>query len=65
MGTMSLNYIGLIAPIIEAMKEQQAEISALRATNQGLRATNRDLHTRLNRIETYLATDRPPSQHRE
>lgn len=31
MGTLSLNYQGMIAPMVEAMKEQQTEIDSLRA----------------------------------
>lgn len=35
-GTLSLNYTGLIAPMIEAMKEQQAQIEDLKAMNAAL-----------------------------
>lgn len=35
-GTKSLNYIGLIGPLVEAMKEQQVEIRALRDMNSQL-----------------------------
>lgn len=35
-GTLSLNYTGLIAPMIEAMKEQQAQIDDLKAMNAAL-----------------------------
>jgi hypothetical protein len=35
-GTLSLNYTGLIAPMIEAMKEQQAQIDELKAMNAAL-----------------------------
>lgn len=37
-GTLGVNYNGLIAPMIEAMKEQQREIEALRAEIQTLKA---------------------------
>jgi trimeric autotransporter adhesin len=35
-GTLSLNYTGLIAPMIEAMKEQQAQIDELKKMNASL-----------------------------
>ena len=38
MGTLSVNYVGLIAPMIEAIKEQQKQIEALRAENKALTA---------------------------
>jgi hypothetical protein len=37
-GTLSLNYTGLIAPMIEATKEQQAQIAELKAMNAALLA---------------------------
>ena len=37
-GTKSLNYLGLIAPMVEAMKQQQAEIEALKAEVEVLKA---------------------------
>jgi hypothetical protein len=36
MGTLSVNYIGLIAPMVEALKEQQAQISTLERQNAAL-----------------------------
>jgi hypothetical protein len=36
MGTLSVNYIGLIAPMVEAMKVQQAQIRALEERNEML-----------------------------
>jgi type II secretory pathway component PulM len=36
MKTKSVNYVGLIAPMIEAMKEQQAQIDELKAMNAAL-----------------------------
>ncbi|MCB9989243.1 MAG: tail fiber domain-containing protein [Rhodospirillales bacterium] len=36
--TQSLNYVGMIAPLVAAIKEQQAEIEALRAEIEALKA---------------------------
>lgn len=37
-GTLSMNYTGLIAPLVEAIKEQQKEIEALKAEIEALKA---------------------------
>jgi hypothetical protein len=36
MGTMSVNYVGLIAPMVEAIKELKTENDELKTTNKGL-----------------------------
>ena len=41
-GTLGVNYQGLIAPMIEAIKEQQAEIDALKARIEALEAPQTD-----------------------
>ncbi len=43
MGTKSVNYVGFIAPLIEAVNAQQAQLEDLQAENDGLRAELRDL----------------------
>lgn len=48
-GTMGVSYNGLIAPIIEAIKEQQTQIEAVKAENEALR----------NRIQELEADQRP------
>ena len=48
---MRVNYIGMIAPLIEANKEQQAEIKALKASNDKLKAANDNLDARLKVLE--------------
>lgn len=48
-GMLSLNYTGLIAPMIEAIKEQQAQIDELKAANNNLLA----------RIEALEAAQQP------
>lgn len=39
-GTLGVNYQGLIAPMIEAIKEQQAQIEALKTKIEELEARN-------------------------
>ena len=51
MGTMSINYIGLIAPIVEAIKELKAE-------NDRIRTENAKLQLRLDRLEDAHARNR-------
>jgi hypothetical protein len=48
-GVMTLNYIGLIAPMVEAMKAQQDQI-------ESLQATNKSLEDRLEIIEKHYKT---------
>ncbi len=49
-GLMTLNYMGLFAPLIEATKAQQAEIEELRAANAAL-------EERLNKLESRYGTE--------
>ena len=46
-GMKSMSYVELIAPLIKAMQEQQAEIDELKAENERLEAGNRALAARL------------------
>ncbi len=41
-GTLSMNYTGLIAPLVEAIKEQQKEIEALRAEIETLKSATQE-----------------------
>ena len=50
-GTLGVNYNGLIAPMIEAMKEQQTEIEALRSQNDMLLRRLERLERQQNIIE--------------
>jgi len=52
MGTLSVNYIGLIAPMVDAIKELETQ-------NKALSAQNHILLQRLEAIETKLNTDNP------
>ena len=66
-GYKAVNYIGLIAPIIEALKEQQSQIESLQPTNisteafeqlqqenQSLKEENTRINVRLNTLEEKL-----------
>lgn len=46
MKTLSLNYIGLIAPMVRAMQEQQAQVEAQRDRIENLEARLRTMETR-------------------
>ncbi|MBU0858692.1 MAG: tail fiber domain-containing protein, partial [Alphaproteobacteria bacterium] len=52
MGTKSVNYVGLIAPMIEATKELKAENDNLRAEIAALRAERDEFKTALNDLAT-------------
>ena len=52
MGTKSVNYVGLIAPMIEATKELKAENDNLRAEIAALRAEREEITTALNDLAT-------------
>ena len=52
MGTKSVNYIGLIAPLIEAVREQQQEIRDQQREINLLRRENNGLARRLTDLET-------------
>lgn len=51
-GMLSVNYLGFIAPIVEAIKGQQKEIDELRAQSAELRRQNEELRERLERLES-------------
>ncbi len=50
-GTLGVNYNGLIAPMIEAMKQQQTNIEAQQSEIDKLRTQNNTLIKRLERLE--------------
>ena len=52
MGTKSVNYVGLIAPMIEATKELKAENDNMRAEIAALRAERDEMKTALNDLAT-------------
>jgi hypothetical protein len=54
MGTKSVNYVGLIAPMVEATKELKAENDNLRAEIASLRAEREEMKTALNDIATDI-----------
>lgn len=54
MGTKSVNYVGLIAPMIEASKELKAENDNLRAEIATLRAEREEMHAALDTIATDI-----------
>ena len=56
-GVMSLNYVGLIAPMIEAIKEQQVQIQQQQAQIEDLRQQSAKL---AHEIEILKGTMRPP-----
>ncbi|WP_437207104.1 tail fiber domain-containing protein [Planctomicrobium sp. SH664] len=53
--TKSVNYIGLIPPLIQAMQEQQIEVHSLQQTNQQLEQQIQSLDSRLRRLEQQAA----------
>jgi len=73
-GIKSMNYVGLIAPMVEAMKEQESEISALRVTTERQKtqleqqkAVNEDLKKQIDALRADLealksAQSHPPPQ---
>ena len=48
---LTVNYGGLVAPLIEATREQQAEIETLKAENAQLKIMNQVFETRLSALE--------------
>ncbi|MCK5777014.1 MAG: tail fiber domain-containing protein, partial [Bacteroidales bacterium] len=54
MGTLSVNYDGLIAPLIEAVKAQQKQIEALKTENSTLKTDNKQIVDRLDELENLV-----------
>jgi hypothetical protein len=54
-GTLSVNYDGLVAPLIEAVKEQQKIIDALKGENIQLKANNMEIISRLEKLENLMS----------
>lgn len=54
-GTLSVNYDGLVAPLIEAVKEQQKIIDALKGENIQLKANNIEIISRLEKLENLMS----------
>jgi hypothetical protein len=57
-GTKTMNYVGLIAPMVEAIKEQQGEIDTLKAQNKAIEA-------RLDALEIRRAPARPSDHYNQ
>ncbi|WP_437186782.1 tail fiber domain-containing protein [Planctomicrobium sp. SH668] len=58
-GTKSINYIGLIAPLIRAVQEQQTEIQSQQQTIERLENQIDTLETRLRRLEERTGSSSP------
>lgn len=54
MNTLSLNYIGLIAPMTRAMQQQQAQIQAQKAQIEAQQARNQDQQARIDNLQARL-----------
>lgn len=61
-GFLSVNYIGLVPHLIEAVKDLRDENSSLKLKNQALETKNQTLESRLDKIEAMLSTIQPNTE---
>ena len=61
-GFLSVNYIGLVPHLIEAVKELRDENNSLKLNNQTLENKNQNLESRLDKIEAMLSTIQPNTE---
>ncbi len=61
-GFLSVNYIGLVPHLIEAVKDLRDENNSLKLKNQTLETKNQTLESRLDKIEAMLSTIQPNTE---
>jgi chaperonin cofactor prefoldin len=61
-GFLSVNYIGLVPHLIEAVKDLRDENNSLKLKNQALETKNQTLESRLDKIEAMLSTIQPNTE---